>query len=172
MCFENKVGKKILCSEEDCDICFEMSFASSNRSKFWSTKNELTPRQVYKNSHRKFIFVCENNHEFNSTLQHVSSGTWCPRCSTYNNETECIQIIEKLTGKPFKTVKPKFLQISPKATLELDGYNDDLKLALEYNGRQHYEYNVFFHRNDIANFTKQQEHDIVKRSCVLQIMFI
>jgi hypothetical protein len=38
-----------------------------------------------------------------------------------------------------------------------------LKLALEYQGIQHEEYNEFYHRKDINNFYKQQEHDKIKK---------
>ena len=35
MCFPKK-----LCDEDECKICFERTFASQEKSKFWSDKNE------------------------------------------------------------------------------------------------------------------------------------
>lgn len=61
-------------------IPFERSFASNEKSKYWSTKNELKPFQLLKSSHKKFIFDCDKcYHEFEMTLNHITnSNQWCP----------------------------------------------------------------------------------------------
>jgi len=38
---------KILCNTENCKLCFNNSFASHEKAKYWSEKNELTPREVF-----------------------------------------------------------------------------------------------------------------------------
>ena len=48
--------------------------------------------------------------------------------------------------------------------MELDGYNDEIKIGFEQQGIQHYQYVPFFHRNDIVNFEKQLERDLLKRN--------
>jgi len=35
-----------LCEKEECKECFEKSFASHHKSKFWSQLNELKPHQI------------------------------------------------------------------------------------------------------------------------------
>ena len=85
-------------------------------------------------------------------------GQGCPKCFVHKNENECKNIIEKLTGEHFTRERPKFLN-----KLEYDCYNDDLKLALEYNGIQHYEYSPFFHSNNRKKFEKQKENDKLKK---------
>lgn len=50
--------------------------------------------------------------------------------------------------------------------LELDCYNEDLQLAVEYQGIQHYEYVPHFHVGDIANFHAQCARDERKRIAV------
>ena len=150
---------KILCLDEECNICFNASFASNLKSKFWSDKNNLNSRSVFKSSNKKYWFKCENNHEFETSLDNVTNGdTWCPYCSIWKNQKECLKIIEQIAEKEFKQIRPKFLQ-----GLELDGYNSELQLAIEYNGVQHYKYIPFFHNNDKENLIKQQERDKLKQ---------
>ena len=44
---------KKLCDKEDCKKCFEKSFASHEKAKYWSNTNELKPNQVSKGSGKK-----------------------------------------------------------------------------------------------------------------------
>lgn len=48
---------KKLCENKDCKACFEKSFASVDKSKFWSVKNKLNPRQVFKNSLKNLYLI-------------------------------------------------------------------------------------------------------------------
>lgn len=68
--------------------------------------------------------------------------------SQSKGEQECRRVIEEITQKPFSKHRPDFLknEITGK-NLELDCYNDELKLAIEYNGIQHYEYTPVFHKS-------------------------
>ena len=45
-------------------IPFEKSFASHEKSQYWSDKNELKPHQISKASKKKFWFECEYKHLF------------------------------------------------------------------------------------------------------------
>lgn len=81
-------------------------------------------------------------------------------------EKMCRQVIEKIFNEDFKKVRPDFLKNSitdSKQNLELDCYNEKLKIAVEYNGRQHYEFVPFFHNNSKAVFQNQQYRDEFKR---------
>jgi len=70
-----------LCDNNGCNICFNKSFASHEKSKYWSDKNELLPRQVFKVSAKKYLFNCDKcKHEFINDPSHVSIGRWCPYC--------------------------------------------------------------------------------------------
>ena len=53
---------------------------------------------------------------------------------------------EKLFEKKFPKNRPEFLRRSNGRKLELDGYNEELEIAFEYQGKQHYEYLHCFHR--------------------------
>jgi hypothetical protein len=46
--------------------------------------------------------------------------------------------------------------------MELDGYNEELALAFEYQGIQHYEYNTHFHKN-FEDFEQRVKDDLLKR---------
>jgi very-short-patch-repair endonuclease len=70
------------------------------------------------------------------------------------NEEKCRDILQELFKKPFPSCRPSFLRnpITGK-NLELDCYNEELKLALEYDGIQHYTNSKFFYKtnNDFHN---------------------
>ena len=74
-----------LCENNDCKLCLEKSFSSHLKCIFWSKKNIKQPREVFKSSHSKYWFECEKNHKFESALNKITCGRWCPKC---NNKTE------------------------------------------------------------------------------------
>jgi len=47
-----------LCTD-DCDICRKKSFSSHPKADYWSNKNELTPREVFKGSYLPFDILIE-----------------------------------------------------------------------------------------------------------------
>ena len=64
---------KKLCDNEKCKDCFDKSFASHEKSKYWSNDNELKPRQVFNCADRKtFIFNCYCGHKINMNLKQIS----------------------------------------------------------------------------------------------------
>ena len=78
-------------------------------------------------------------------------------------ERACKEYVEEYFGKSFTRCRPDFMQ-NPvtKENLELDLYNEELKLAIEYNGRQHYEYVPFMHTTK-ESFYSQQYRDLIKQ---------
>jgi hypothetical protein len=70
--------------------------------------------------------------------------------------------LEQIFGAKFPNVRLDELKnpVSGKP-LELDCYNKDLKIAVEYNGASHYKFNTFFHRS-MEDFTKAQDRDVYK----------
>lgn len=48
--------------------------------------------------------------------------------------------------------------------LELDIYNKELNLAIEYNGSQHYVFNKMMHNNSKDRFQNQQYRDYIKKN--------
>lgn len=72
-------------------------------------------------------------------------------------------ILEEVFQRPFYKIRPNFLRNEVTGfNLEIDLYNDDLKLAVEVQGDQHYKYNKFFHRNK-EHFLNQRYRDEMKK---------
>jgi hypothetical protein len=83
---------------------------------------------------------------------------------TSRGEFQCKEFVEFYFQKPFDKIRPEFLKNPVTGeNLELDMYNEDLKLAIEYNGSQHYHFNSFMHKNSRDRFQNQQYRDLIKR---------
>ncbi len=110
----------------------------------------------YKNG-EPLEFKCANNHIFKRTWDELQLNRWCtePACNrTYRNQEICRQIFQNIFNKEFKEVRLKDIGISEAGKLEYDGYNDELKMAFEYNGKFHFE-KVF--DNQDLNLQKQND---------------
>ena len=80
-------------------------------------------------------------------------------------EAECRRVLQKYLQKPFPNCRPDFLRnpvTGGNYNLELDCYDQNLRLAVEYNGAQHYKYIPYFHKNKEA-FLNQKYRDELKR---------
>lgn len=76
--------------------------------------------------------------------------------------------VENYFVRRFPSCRPDFLNnpvTGSKHNLELDCYNAELALAIEYNGRQHYEYTPFFHKNKEAFYNQKYRDDMKRRMC-------
>lgn len=110
-----------LCVKEDCNFCFERSFASfKSKTKkgnlkincFDKERNKIKTRMIAKYCNKKFWFKCDFcKHDFDDTLSHiVHSNRWCPYCSEpckkLCSKRDCKICFEKslasFTGKTFK----------------------------------------------------------------------
>ncbi len=76
------------------------------------------------------------------------------------SEAEVIRFLEEITRHRFPTVYPKWL-VWKGHTLELDGYNESLKLALEFSGPLHTKWAPEF--EPYINYFERITRDVVKR---------
>lgn len=84
--------------------------------------------------------------EFHTKVINCDGGKFVSK-----GEQICRETMEKIYGVPFMNTRPKWLKNpNTNRNLELDCYNDKLKLAVEYNGIQHYKW---------CSFAKQSYHD-------------
>nr|WNL49759.1 restriction endonuclease [Marseillevirus sp.] len=127
-----------LCSSDECEPCFEKSFASSDKAKFWNVeKNKQSPREVFISSNKKFWFECEKKHVFSSVLNSISSGTWCPKCKN-KTEAKLFSFLEENFEEPIHQFKVSWCKNPEKnAFLPFDFCVS--RTIIELDGRQHYE---------------------------------
>ena len=92
-------------------------------------KFELLNKDEYNTSRTIGEFKCLKNHIWKCQIHNVYSGkSECPECSTNMGEAKCKFILETIFNKKFIKTR-KIIDTG----LELDMYNEELNLALEYN---------------------------------------
>jgi very-short-patch-repair endonuclease len=83
----NFCASKTLCDDLNCNFCFNCSFASIEKSKYWSPRNQIQPNKVFKNSNKKFWFNCPDcKHEFDMIISGITNNRWCGFCQ---NQKKC-----------------------------------------------------------------------------------
>lgn len=79
-----------LCNHEECMVCFNRSFASSEFAKFWHPDNILKARDVFKSSNAEYTFFCTKcNHSINRKLSKLTSTKPKDFCSYCNHKKIC-----------------------------------------------------------------------------------
>lgn len=110
-------------------------------------------------------FECSKGHTWSCHISNVySEKSGCPECSTTTGERRCRFILETIFKKPF--IKTRDVVKINNQRLELDMYNEELNICLEYDGPQHYfEDKNFFHKE--GGFEEQVQRDSLKKKyCV------
>jgi very-short-patch-repair endonuclease len=148
-----------LCNNDDCTFCFNKSFASCKYSLLWVNKlNTVTPRQICKNSGKKFWFKCTMcNTNYNKYLPDVTRGIGCPKCV---NKTELklfnmLVLVYPSLIHSFSIEWCKNIRCLP-----YDFVIHELNIIIELDGPQHFE--------QISNWESpeiQYENDKYKEKC-------
>jgi len=92
----------------------------------------------YIHGRSKLIFQCPEKHKFPMTPFSFKQGQGCPICSSGFAERVCREYFERIFKKKFPKVKPKWLVNSRGNRMHFDGFCNDLGLAFEYHGEQHF----------------------------------
>ena len=74
-------GNSELCDDLDCTVCDEKSLVhfDENKLKYWSSKNELTPRGYSMHSNKTIFMDCSKcNKSFEIMVNSLTKGAWCP----------------------------------------------------------------------------------------------
>tara|TARA_Y100000389_G_scaffold168538_1_gene174253 strand:- start:112 stop:1701 length:1590 start_codon:yes stop_codon:yes gene_type:complete len=158
-------ANKLLCNNNNCKICFDKSFASSDKVHFFDNDNNNIPRRLFKYSNKKYWFMCYMcNNLFNASLSNVSNGTWCPLCT---NKTEKKLKLWFETNNINIIYQPKYdwcINTETNKKLPFDFVIDGKKLIIELDGRQHFEYVPKFKNNVEYNILR----DNYKAKCALE----
>lgn len=101
----------------------------------------------YINSHTKMEWQCEDGHKFWSVPAPVRfQDVWCPICSSGISERIVREYFKIIFEKDFQKKHPIWLLSPLRKRMELDGYNEELRIAFEYQGEQHYN-PIYFGKN-------------------------
>lgn len=114
---------------------------------------------------RHYIVKCQFDHQYDKRGSRLHEG--CPECSkkTFVGQERTRIIFQTQFNKPFPSIRPDWLKNpSTGRNLELDGYCEELKLAFEYQGRQHNSEDTEFG----SDYTNQVERDQYKVQACLE----
>ena len=109
-------------------------------------------------------WICESGHVWEALWSNILyHNSWCPVCSSqrYVNEQRFRDCLESLFLSEFKTRRPEWLIGRRGTRLELDGYNEALGIAFEYQGAQHFKLNRV-PKDTPEKFKRRQQNDIDK----------
>jgi very-short-patch-repair endonuclease len=152
-----------LCDSIDCSVCHNNSFASSDMVVYWSKKNMVEPRMIFKSSSQKFIFDCPNcNDDFISALNSIAGGQWCG-CTHNKTETKLWEYLRLKYDNITITKQKKFDWCKNILFLPFDICMEEYKLIIEIDGLQHFK--------QVRNWNspeKTQESDKYKMLCALK----
>ncbi len=107
----------------------------------------------YLGSDNNLAWECSDGHQWSAPPVRILRGSWCPRCAKCKHFTEekCRHIIEQMTGLQFPSNR-----VVLGGGFEIDLYNADLKVGVEYNGIQHYKFVKGWHKT-LEGLQKCQE---------------
>jgi very-short-patch-repair endonuclease len=152
----------ILCECTNCILCYEKSFASVYQSKFWSSKNKIKPRFVFKNSNKKFIFNCNFcEKDFEICLNNITQqNNWCT-CTFNKTETKLYEWLCDKYENYTVTKQSKFNWCVYPETRKYAKYDfviNELKIIIELDGIQHFKEMKHWYSNPDEN----QKKDVFK----------
>jgi len=125
---------------------------------WWKGEDGSWDEQYY------YIPVQQNNTNI-SNSSNSSNSSYKPPRKDSSGELRARAFLENYFKRSFPKSRPDFMvnQVTgSRYNLELDCFNSELQLAVEYNGAQHYNYIPFFHKNKEA-FYNQKYRDEIKR---------
>lgn len=133
-----------------------------NCIEYASLKGGFCLSEEYINSATNLIWKCQYGHVWEANFNNIKSkGSWCPECSSNIGERICRIFFEQYFNKPFPKTRPEWLKTDLNSTLELDGFNVELKIAFEYQGIQHYKVDGFFIKT-AQQLDKRIKDDLLK----------
>lgn len=151
----------MLCNNKNCSSCFSKSFASNEKAKYWSPKNILSPRDIFKGTGKKYFFICEKGHEFEKVVGAITGkqNSWCPQCVN-KTEQKLYESLIKLYPLLKFQINVMWCKNEKNNCLPFDFMLDELKIIIELDGGQHF---IQVHNWKLPEET--QKNDKFKMKC-------
>ena len=125
-----------MCDDKNCMPCFNKSFASQEKSQYWSVKNNVKPRDVFKCTDAKYIFNCNTcKSEFASRLSDIYNSSWCAKCVNKTEKKLCDWLCEKYGEE---NIKSQFIVKYGNDKYIYDFHILKFNLIIELDGLQHF----------------------------------
>jgi hypothetical protein len=150
--------------------CAQCEAAAKKELSMALAKEKLTPGHQIKETFThtseggvkslRYRVMCSNGHEYVKVSYTMGEG--CPTCNQklLTGQERVRAIFEQHFGKKFERIRPTWLKNpNTSVNLELDGYCEELKLAFEFHGKQHFDNNTEFG----GELELQQARDAMKR---------
>lgn len=142
-----------------CPFCAKNSaYTIRDMQALASEKGGKCLSKKYKGSHQKLTWQCAEGHVWDALPGNIRHHSWCPKCIKFGRMSEqiCRTTFEQIFSKKFPKVKPIWLTNVRGNRMELDGFCQELNLAFEYQGEQHYKIGPFT-RNEKALQTRKAD---------------
>lgn len=111
----------------------------------------------------KVNIICSKHGEFLQSPHNHLRGAKCPKCNSSKGEHRIIECLQELNIE-FEYQK-KFDDLKNVRRLSLDFYIPSLRLAIEYNGKQHFQPEGFGSKQEdpIEKFAQYKQSDNIKK---------
>lgn len=118
---------------------------------------------VYINNETKVCIICPEHGEFWQTPHDHLRDRGCPKCTDWKLESLVCNLLQdnninSQAQKTFDWLKTE----KANGRLRCDYYLPDYNLAIECQGRQHFKYAPYYHKNGESDFIEQQYRDDIK----------
>ena len=123
-----------------CPYCSGRFPHSQNYVSEYIKNKNGTLMDIYKNNSTKISVKCnECNTIWNPIFNNIVRGHWCPKCNSSKSQKLLYKICVNIFGEGVRFNYRDFDWLKSKTNRqELDIYIPELKLAIEYDGEQHF----------------------------------
>lgn len=120
----------------------------------------------YINGKTKILWKCSQGHTWKAHYANVvKNNSWCPKCASGLSERICRLTFETLFSKPFDKIRPTWLRKTSGRLMELDGFNQELNLAFEHHGAQHYRITHDYIKTNTQLEQRKQDDALKEQLC-------
>lgn len=149
-----------------CQTCKDNKKAKPSDYKKFANKNKGKVLFIPKTDALRARWECRYGHVFFRRFKDMRRfNTFCTTCNQNWGEGVCRSVLEYVFESSFPKIRPKDMRSPKGRPLELDCYNERLKIALEHNGMHHYKPQK--NRGGREALVLQRKHDKIRREyCV------